>query len=117
MNRSPAAYASALVGPRISVYRDKHDLRGVHDFSAYRVGADNPIRVRCAGAAPTERASERHMVMSLCYWVLRRLLELIVLRRRREPANEISPGRDSGRPIGRCSPHWRGCCPGNGGPA
>ena len=29
------------------------------------------------------------MVMSLCYWVLRRLLELIVLRRRREPANEI----------------------------
>ena len=29
------------------------------------------------------------MVMSRCYWVLRRLLELIVLRRRREPANEI----------------------------
>jgi hypothetical protein len=29
------------------------------------------------------------MVMSLCYWVLRRLLELIVLRRRGERANEI----------------------------
>jgi len=29
------------------------------------------------------------MVMSLCYWVLRRLLELIVLRGRREVANEI----------------------------
>jgi transposase len=29
------------------------------------------------------------MVMSLCYWMLRRLLELIVLRGRREVANEI----------------------------
>jgi len=29
------------------------------------------------------------MVMSLCYWVLRRLLELIVLRGRREVGNEI----------------------------
>jgi hypothetical protein len=29
------------------------------------------------------------MVMSFCYWMLRRLLELIVLRGRREPANEV----------------------------
>jgi hypothetical protein len=29
------------------------------------------------------------MVMSFCYWMLRRLLELIVLRGRREGANEI----------------------------
>src|SRR5450759_4183707 len=29
------------------------------------------------------------MVMSFCYWMLRRLLELIVLRGRRERANEI----------------------------
>ena len=29
------------------------------------------------------------MVMSFCYWMLRRLLELIVLRGRRELANEI----------------------------
>lgn len=29
------------------------------------------------------------MLMSFCYWMLRRLLELIVLRGRREVANEI----------------------------
>jgi putative transposase len=43
----------------------------------------------CGGRARTGIGQYRHMVMSLCYWVLRRLLELIVLRRRREPANEI----------------------------
>jgi hypothetical protein len=29
------------------------------------------------------------MVMSFCYWMLRRLLELIVLRSRRDVANEV----------------------------
>jgi hypothetical protein len=29
------------------------------------------------------------MVMSFCYWMLRRLLELIVLRSRRDIANEV----------------------------
>jgi hypothetical protein len=29
------------------------------------------------------------MVMSLCYWMLRRLLELVVLHGRREVTNEI----------------------------
>ena len=45
------------------------------------------------------------MVMSFCYWMLRRLLELIVLRGRRDVANEVellvvAPGGRRAAPAG-----------------
>jgi putative transposase len=43
----------------------------------------------CGGRARTGIGQYRHMVMSLCYWMLRRLLELVVLHGRREVTNEI----------------------------
>jgi hypothetical protein len=70
------------------------------------------------------------MVMSLIYWALRRVLELIVARRRRDSTNEIellvlrhelavlrrqSPGHGSARRTERCWRRSAVCCRGNGG--
>jgi hypothetical protein len=65
------------------------------------------------------------VVVSLVYWALRRLLELLVLRMRSERAKEVeisfcvtsyrcwsvrSPVRSFGRLIELCSPHLAACC-------
>jgi hypothetical protein len=65
------------------------------------------------------------VVVSLVYWALRRLLELLVLRMRSERAKEIeilvlrhqlrvwsvrSRVRSFGRLIELCSPHLAVCC-------
>jgi hypothetical protein len=44
---------------------------------------------RCGAPASKSIGQDRRMVMSCGYWMLRRLLGLIVLRGRREAANEI----------------------------
>ena len=49
-----------------------------------RFALDRRSHTVCTGIEQDPR-----MVMSFCYWILRRLLELIVLRGRREVANEI----------------------------
>src|SRR5450759_812489 len=70
------------------------------------------------------------LIMSLLYWALRRILELMVLLVRREEAKEVeilacatsspcsvarSPGLSWGSPIGRCWPGSRGPCRGGAG--
>ncbi len=67
------------------------------------------------------------MLLSFLYWLLRRLLELFVLRMRSEREKEIeswscatscgyssarSPGRSFGLLIGLCSRRSVGCCRG-----
>jgi len=44
---------------------------------------------RCGVPASKSIGQDPRMVMSCCYWMLRRLLELVVLRGRRERTNEI----------------------------
>ena len=49
-----------------------------------RVGAENSVR-RCAGRG----WHDRRMIASVVYWMLRRVLELLVLRRRSDDGKAV----------------------------